>query len=125
MCYYLIKNKHSKIQFIFYNKDFNRYIYQYLTQVFTPVKSKYSMLHKQQKKNEVLNVGGYREKEIPSPISNLAVKILIADNTAAFSCGNVGRRQLLRSLFLFMVKIIIIVKFAWLISVLIIYILLF
>ena len=50
-------------------------------------------------KNEALNVGGYREKEIPSPISNLAVKILIADNTAAFSCGNVGRRQLLWPLF--------------------------
>ena len=96
MCYYLIKNKSSKIQFIFYNRDFNDILY-------------ISTLE------EILNVGGYREKEIPSPISNLAVKILIADNTAAFSCGNVGRRQLVRSLFLFMVKIIMIVKFAWLV----------
>jgi hypothetical protein len=31
---------------------------------------------------EFINVGGYREKEIPSPMSNLAVKLLIADNTA-------------------------------------------
>ena len=39
--------------------------------------------------------GGYREVEIPSPIPNLEVKHFIADNTAGFTCGNVGRCQLL------------------------------
>ena len=50
--------------------------------------------------NEILNVGGYREEVIPSPISNLVVKLFIADNTAGFPGGNVGRCQLLRSFFL-------------------------
>ena len=39
--------------------------------------------------------GGYREEEIPSSISNLEVKLFIADNTAGSPCGNVGRCQLL------------------------------
>lgn len=39
--------------------------------------------------------GGNREVEIPSPIPNLEVKHFIADNTAGFPCGNVGRCQLL------------------------------
>ncbi len=39
--------------------------------------------------------GGYSEVEIPSPIPNLEVKHLCADNTAGFTCGNVGRCQLL------------------------------
>ena len=38
-------------------------------------------------------LGGYREEAIPSPIPNLEVKSLIADNTADCICGNVGRRQ--------------------------------
>ena len=33
----------------------------------------------------------YREKETPSSIPNLAVKLLFADDTASFRCGNVGR----------------------------------
>ncbi len=33
----------------------------------------------------------YREKETPSSIPNLAVKLLFADDTALFKCGNVGR----------------------------------
>ena len=39
--------------------------------------------------------GGYREVEIPSPIPNLEVKHFIADNTAGYPGGNVGRCQLL------------------------------
>ena len=39
--------------------------------------------------------GGFSEVEIPSPIPNLEVKHLCADNTADFICGNVGRCQLL------------------------------
>ena len=39
--------------------------------------------------------GGYREEEIPSSISNLEVKLFIADNTAGSPCGNVGHCQLL------------------------------
>ena len=39
--------------------------------------------------------GGYREVEIPSPIPNLEVKHFIADNTARYPGGNVGRCQLL------------------------------
>jgi hypothetical protein len=48
----------------------------------------------------ILNVGGYREEVIPSSISNLEVKLLIADNTAGSPGGNVGRRQLLRCFFM-------------------------
>lgn len=33
----------------------------------------------------------YREKETPSSIPNLVVKLLFADDTASFRCGNVGR----------------------------------
>lgn len=33
----------------------------------------------------------YREKATPSSIPNLAVKLLFADDTAPFRCGNVGR----------------------------------
>ena len=44
----------------------------------------------------ILNfAGGYREVEIPSPIPNLEVKHFIADNTAGYPGGNVGRCQLL------------------------------
>ena len=43
--------------------------------------------------------GGYREVEIPSPIPNLEVKHFIADNTAGYPGGNVGRCQLLSFLF--------------------------
>ena len=38
---------------------------------------------------------GYRERETPSPIPNLEAKPLIADNTAGFAGGNVGRRIVL------------------------------
>ena len=48
----------------------------------------------------ILNVGGYREEVIPSSISNLEVKLPIADNTAGSPGGNVGRRQLLRCFFM-------------------------
>ena len=44
---------------------------------------------------KLINVGGYRGEEIPSPISNLVVKLSIADNTAGSPGGNVGRCQLL------------------------------
>ena len=57
----------------------------------------YSILFLQ---NNTSNVGGYREEVIPSSISNLEVKLLIADNTAGSPCGNVGRRQLLRAFFI-------------------------
>lgn len=33
----------------------------------------------------------YREEATPSSIPNLAVKLLFADDTAPFRCGNVGR----------------------------------
>ena len=36
-------------------------------------------------------LGGYRERETPGPIPNPEAKPLIADNTADFICGNVGR----------------------------------
>ena len=36
-------------------------------------------------------LGGYREGETPGPIPNPEAKPLIADNTASFRCGNVGR----------------------------------
>ena len=36
-------------------------------------------------------LGGYRERETPGPIPNPEAKPLIADNTASFRCGNVGR----------------------------------
>ena len=36
-------------------------------------------------------LGGYREGETPGPIPNPEAKPLIADNTAGFTCGNVGR----------------------------------
>ena len=36
-------------------------------------------------------LGGYREKETPGPIPNPEAKLLIADNTAPFRCGNVSR----------------------------------
>ena len=36
-------------------------------------------------------LGGYREGETPGPIPNPEAKPLIADNTAPFRCGNVGR----------------------------------
>ena len=36
-------------------------------------------------------LGGYRERETPGPIPNPEAKPLIADNTAPFRCGNVGR----------------------------------
>jgi hypothetical protein len=49
----------------------------------------------------ILDVGGYREEVIPSSISNLEVKLPIADNTAGSPGGNVGRRQLLRCFFWF------------------------
>ena len=42
---------------------------------------------------------GYREREMPSPIPNLEAKPLFADNTAGFTCGNVGRRIVDRGLF--------------------------
>ena len=38
-----------------------------------------------------LCLGGYREGETPGPIPNPEAKPLIADNTAGFTCGNVGR----------------------------------
>ena len=38
-----------------------------------------------------LCLGGYRERETPGPIPNPEAKPLIADNTADFICGNVGR----------------------------------
>ena len=47
-------------------------------------------------------LGGYREGETPGPIPNPEAKPLIADNTAGFTCGNVGRclvRQSLTSYF--------------------------
>ena len=37
-------------------------------------------------------LGGYREGETPGSIPNPEAKPLIADNTAPFRCGNVGRR---------------------------------
>ena len=37
--------------------------------------------------------GVYREEEIPSSISNLEVKLFIADDTAPFRCGKLGQRQ--------------------------------
>ena len=46
----------------------------------------------------------YREKETPSSIPNLAVKLLFADDTALCKCGNVGRckdRDILLLFFLF------------------------
>jgi hypothetical protein len=40
----------------------------------------------------ILNfASGYRGREIPRSISNLEVKPPIADNTAVFNCGKVGR----------------------------------
>lgn len=36
-------------------------------------------------------LGGYRERETPGSIPNPEAKPLIADNTASFRCGNVGR----------------------------------
>ena len=36
-------------------------------------------------------LGDYREGETPGPIPNPEAKPLIADNTADFICGNVGR----------------------------------
>ncbi len=36
-------------------------------------------------------LGGYRERETPGSIPNPEAKPLIADNTAPFRCGNVGR----------------------------------
>ena len=36
-------------------------------------------------------LGGYRVEETPGPISNPEAKLFIADNTAPFRCGNVGR----------------------------------
>ena len=36
-------------------------------------------------------LGGYRERETPGPIPNPEAKPLFADNTAGFTCGNVGR----------------------------------
>ena len=38
-----------------------------------------------------LCLGGYRERETPGPIPNPEAKPLFADNTAGFTCGNVGR----------------------------------
>ena len=38
-----------------------------------------------------LCLGGYRERETPGSIPNPEAKPLIADNTADFICGNVGR----------------------------------
>ena len=56
--------------------------------------SKFKIKHS--KLNLTLNfAGGYREVEIPSPIPNLEVKHFIADNTAGYPGGNVGRCQLL------------------------------
>ena len=50
-------------------------------------------------------LGGYRERETPGPIPNPEAKPLIADNTAGFTCGNVGRclvrHDLLLTLFTF------------------------
>ena len=37
-------------------------------------------------------LGGYRERETPGSIPNPEAKPPIADNTASFRCGNVGRR---------------------------------
>ena len=37
--------------------------------------------------------GSYREEVTPGPIPNPEAKLFIADNTADFICGNVGRRQ--------------------------------
>ena len=37
--------------------------------------------------------GSYREEVTPGPIPNPEAKLFIADNTASFRCGNVGRRQ--------------------------------
>ena len=37
-------------------------------------------------------LGGYREGETPGPIPNPEAKPFIADDTAPFRCGNVGRR---------------------------------
>ncbi len=37
--------------------------------------------------------GAYREEETPSSISNLEAKLLIADDTAPFGGGKVGRRR--------------------------------
>ena len=42
-------------------------------------------------------LGGYREGETPGPIPNPEAKPLIADNTAGFTCGNVGRCLVNRS----------------------------
>ena len=40
----------------------------------------------------MLSSGGYREEVTPGPIPNPEAKLFIADNTADFICGNVGRR---------------------------------
>ena len=48
-----------------------------------------------------LCLGGYREGETPGPIPNPEAKPLIADNTADFICGNVGRCLVCLFLFLF------------------------
>ncbi len=55
--------------------------------------------------------GGSREGETPCSISNQEAKTLIADNTAPYWCGNVGRCQfrfyLLFPLYLILIYIII------------------
>ena len=43
----------------------------------------------------VLFLGGYWVKATPGPFSNPEVKLLFADDTAAYGCGKVGRRRVL------------------------------
>ena len=50
------------------------------------VNSKYILMYL-----DLTCLGGYRERETPGPIPNPEAKPLIADNTAGFTCGNVGR----------------------------------
>ncbi len=58
----------------------------------------YSLIHTIKVKSILHNaftfdrLGSYRERETPGPIPNPEAKPLIADNTASFRCGNVGRR---------------------------------
>ena len=50
-------------------------------------------------------LGGYRERETPGSIPNPEAKPPIADNTASFRCGNVGRR-LVHRIFLLLINLI-------------------
>ena len=51
-------------------------------------------------------LGGYRERETPGPIPNPEAKPLIADNTADFICGNVGRCLVCLFYFTYFLKLI-------------------